>query len=58
MDFAWITAEIMEVAARSSGGRIISVLEGGYDLKGLGASAAAHVAALMGLSYFSPSTPS
>ena len=58
MDFAWITAEIMEIAARGNGGRIISVLEGGYDLQGLGASAAAHVAALMGLSYFSPSTPS
>lgn len=58
MDFAWITAEIMEIAARGNGGRIISVLEGGYDLEGLGASAAAHVAALMGLSYFSPSTPS
>ncbi|MDR3407233.1 MAG: histone deacetylase family protein [Methylovirgula sp.] len=58
MDFAWITAEIMEIAARSAGGRIISVLEGGYDLEGLGASAAAHVATLMGRSYFSPSTGS
>lgn len=58
MDFAWITAEIMEIAARSAGGRIISVLEGGYDLEGLGASAAAHVATLMGCSYFSPSTGS
>ena len=48
-DFEWITRELVKVAARSSRGRIVSALEGGYDLRALAASAAAHVAALMGL---------
>ncbi|MCW5695922.1 MAG: histone deacetylase family protein [Bauldia sp.] len=46
-DFAWATNRLREVADRHSAGRIVSVLEGGYDLEGLGASVAAHVAALM-----------
>ena len=46
-DFAWVTQKLMEVADRHCGGRIVSILEGGYDLKGLAESAAAHVAALM-----------
>ena len=46
-DFAWATAEIMEKAAKHGGGRVVSLLEGGYDLKGLGNSVAAHVATLM-----------
>ncbi|MGE3716766.1 MAG: histone deacetylase family protein [Bauldia sp.] len=46
-DFAWATTAVMEVADRVAGGRIVSVLEGGYDLEGLAESAAAHVAALM-----------
>jgi acetoin utilization deacetylase AcuC-like enzyme len=46
-DFAWVTARLVECAARHCGGKLVSVLEGGYDLKALGASAAAHVAALM-----------
>jgi acetoin utilization deacetylase AcuC-like enzyme len=46
-DFAWATRKLMELAAASAGGRIVSVLEGGYDLQGLSRSAAAHVAALM-----------
>jgi acetoin utilization deacetylase AcuC-like enzyme len=37
----------MEVADKTAGGRLISVLEGGYDLEGLSQSAAAHVTALM-----------
>jgi acetoin utilization deacetylase AcuC-like enzyme len=37
----------MEVADRSAQGRVVSVLEGGYDLEGLSQSAAAHVTALM-----------
>jgi acetoin utilization deacetylase AcuC-like enzyme len=45
-DFAWITAEIATLAARHAGGRIVSILEGGYDLGALGRSVAAHVAAL------------
>lgn len=47
-DFAWATARLMELADRHSGGRVVSVLEGGYDLQGLSSSVAAHVATLMG----------
>ena len=46
-DFAWATRALMEIADASASGRVVSVLEGGYDLQGLGNSAAAHVAALM-----------
>ena len=46
-DFAWATRKIMEVADASAEGRVVSVLEGGYDLEGLSQSAAAHVTALM-----------
>jgi len=46
-DFAWVTRKIMDVADRHAGGRIVSLLEGGYDLQGLADSAAAHVLALM-----------
>ena len=47
-DFAWATEALMKVAARYAGGRVVSMLEGGYDLDALGRSAAAHVTALMG----------
>lgn len=47
-DFSWVTRRLMDVAAKSAGGRIVSVLEGGYDLQGLKESVAAHVGALMG----------
>ncbi|MDB5569850.1 MAG: acetoin utilization protein [Hyphomicrobiales bacterium] len=47
-DFAWATLRLMEVAERHAGGRLVSLLEGGYDLQALGRSAAAHVGALMG----------
>jgi acetoin utilization deacetylase AcuC-like enzyme len=46
-DFAWITAELVRIADRHCGGRVVSVLEGGYDLDALAASAAAHVRVLM-----------
>jgi acetoin utilization deacetylase AcuC-like enzyme len=46
-DFAWATRKLMEIADKSAQGRVISVLEGGYDLQGLSQSAAAHVTALM-----------
>jgi acetoin utilization deacetylase AcuC-like enzyme len=46
-DFAWATRELMALAERVCGGRIVSCLEGGYDLQGLADSAAAHVRALM-----------
>ncbi|MGF1544223.1 MAG: histone deacetylase family protein [Parvularculaceae bacterium] len=48
-DFGWLTREIVAVARARCGGRVVSVLEGGYDLNGLGASVASHVGALMGL---------
>lgn len=47
-DYAWITDEIANVARRHAKGRIVSVLEGGYELSALGRSVAAHVAALLG----------
>src|SRR5215216_3982696 len=46
-DFDWASRKIMEIADATAQGRVVSVLEGGYDLDGLAASAAAHVAALM-----------
>ena len=46
-DFAWATRKLMDVARKRSGDRIVSVLEGGYDLEGLSRSVAAHVTALM-----------
>ncbi|SEN08822.1 Acetoin utilization deacetylase AcuC [Loktanella fryxellensis] len=42
-DFAWITARLCDLADAHCGGRVVSCLEGGYDLTALGASAAAHV---------------
>jgi acetoin utilization deacetylase AcuC-like enzyme len=47
-DFADLTRAVMEIAARHAGGRVVSVLEGGYNLDGLAAAAAAHVEALCG----------
>jgi len=46
-DFAWATRQLMNVADRCSDGRLVSVLEGGYDLEGLARSTAAHVMTLM-----------
>jgi acetoin utilization deacetylase AcuC-like enzyme len=46
-DFAWVTQKIMDIADTCADGRIVSLLEGGYDLQALGNSAAAHVLALM-----------
>jgi acetoin utilization deacetylase AcuC-like enzyme len=46
-DFQWATAEAARIARDCCGGRLVSTLEGGYDLDALGASAAAHVRALM-----------
>jgi acetoin utilization deacetylase AcuC-like enzyme len=48
-DYEWVTRQIMQVASTHAKGRIVSSLEGGYDLKALGRSAAAHVRALSGL---------
>lgn len=46
-DYAWVTQKLMDVADKHSEGRVVSVLEGGYDLEGLAKSVAAHVATLM-----------
>lgn len=46
-DFAWVTARLMEVADAHCNGRVVSMLEGGYDLRGLAASCAVHVRTLM-----------
>jgi acetoin utilization deacetylase AcuC-like enzyme len=46
-DFAWLTHELVALARRHCAGRVVSVLEGGYDLDALAHSAAAHVRALM-----------
>ncbi|RUR66333.1 histone deacetylase family protein [Variovorax guangxiensis] len=47
-DYAWVTRQLMEVALRHCGGRVISCLEGGYALSALARSAAAHVKVLIG----------
>src|SRR5690606_4224916 len=46
-DFAWATRKLAGFAGRHCGGRLVSALEGGYDLHALAASAAAHVRELM-----------
>jgi acetoin utilization deacetylase AcuC-like enzyme len=45
-DYAWLTHQVMDVARQHAGGRIVSCLEGGYDLSALGRSVVAHVKAL------------
>jgi acetoin utilization deacetylase AcuC-like enzyme len=45
-DYVWLTRELMALAARHSQHRIVSMLEGGYNLQALGRSAAAHVKTL------------
>ena len=46
-DYAWVTSEIAKIAKEKCAGRVVSALEGGYDIHALASSAAAHVAALM-----------
>ena len=45
-DYAWLTGRICDVAEAHAGGRVVSALEGGYDLGALAASVAAHVGVL------------
>jgi len=45
-DYAWVTERIKEAAGRTAGGRIVSVLEGGYELRALGRSVATHLKVL------------
>jgi acetoin utilization deacetylase AcuC-like enzyme len=47
-DYEWVTLEICDLADRHAGGRVVSALEGGYDLSALGRSVAAHIRAMMG----------
>ena len=47
-DYGWLTTRICEIAADCAGGRVVSCLEGGYDLGALTASVAAHVGVLAG----------
>jgi acetoin utilization deacetylase AcuC-like enzyme len=46
-DYAWVTRRLMDVASECAEGRIVSLLEGGYDLEGLSRSVGAHVSTLM-----------
>ena len=47
-DFGWATGKLMDIADKHCKGRIVSCLEGGYDLEGLSKSVAAHVSRLIG----------
>ncbi|MDO1529546.1 histone deacetylase family protein [Fulvimonas sp. R45] len=47
-DYAWLTGKLVDIAREHAGGRLVSTLEGGYDLAALARCAAAHVAALAG----------
>ncbi len=47
-DFDWITRELVAIAERHADGRVVSSLEGGYDMQGLRESCVAHVGALRG----------
>jgi len=46
-DYAWITRELVAIAGRHAHGRVVSLLEGGYDLQALRESSVAHVGALL-----------
>ena len=46
-DFAWLTEQLCDVADRHCGGRVVSTLEGGYDLQALSASTKAHLEVLI-----------
>jgi acetoin utilization deacetylase AcuC-like enzyme len=46
-DYGWVTQQLVQTAARHARGRVVSALEGGYDLEALKASATTHVRALM-----------
>jgi len=48
-DYVWVTEQLMQVAEESAGGRIVSMLEGGYVLSALARSVAAHIKVLAGI---------
>jgi acetoin utilization deacetylase AcuC-like enzyme len=47
-DFAWVSEQLLEAASRHTGGKLVSTLEGGYDLDALASSTSVHVETLMG----------
>jgi acetoin utilization deacetylase AcuC-like enzyme len=47
-DYAWVTREVLGIARRHADGRVVSMLEGGYNLSALARSVAAHVKVLIG----------
>ncbi|MGE5639948.1 MAG: histone deacetylase family protein [Clostridia bacterium] len=49
LDYAWVTEQMKDVAARHAGGRMLSLLEGGYSLSALGRSAVQHIRVLADL---------
>ena len=53
-DYRWVTERIMEVAARHAQGRVVSTLEGGYNVTALGRCVVEHVSALAGAQALSP----
>jgi acetoin utilization deacetylase AcuC-like enzyme len=48
-DFTWITDRLMDVAERHCEGKVVSVLEGGYNIDALGRAAFCHIKSLMKL---------
>jgi acetoin utilization deacetylase AcuC-like enzyme len=49
VDYGWVTQAVADVAQRHAGGRMVSMLEGGYSLSALGRSAVQHIRVLAGL---------
>jgi acetoin utilization deacetylase AcuC-like enzyme len=47
-DFTWVTERIVEVAAKSASGRVVSALEGGYEFRSLARCVESHIRVLMG----------
>jgi acetoin utilization deacetylase AcuC-like enzyme len=48
-DYGWVTEQMKDVAERYAGGRMVSMLEGGYSLAALGRSVVQHLRALAGI---------
>jgi acetoin utilization deacetylase AcuC-like enzyme len=48
-DYAWVTEQLKALADQHSGGRMVSMLEGGYALSALGRSAVQHIKVMAGL---------
>ncbi len=57
-DYSWITAQLVQIAQQHAQGRVISLLEGGYDVEALARSVVAHVEVLMGQNTLAPNAVS